>query len=87
MFRISPVCVMLLLVCSALPGLAQEQANEIRCSSGTAYQAGLIPKFATNGGSATVNNSIMSQSAMNIHIAGTETVSGNLSSGGKGSFV
>jgi hypothetical protein len=81
MFRIS-VCVILLFVCSPLPASAQDQTNEIRCSSATACQSGAIPRFATNGGSATVNNSIMSQSGGGIHIAGSESISGNLSSGG-----
>lgn len=84
------VCVgaMLVLVCAALV-FSQDQANEIRCGSGTACKANFVPKFATNGGSATVNDSIMSQSGTTIKVAGSETVSGGISAGGniRGAFV
>jgi hypothetical protein len=77
------VCVgaLLVLVCGA-PVLAQDQANEIRCGSGTACKANFVPKFTTNGGSAMVNDSIMSQSGTTIKVAGSETVSGGISAGG-----
>jgi hypothetical protein len=81
------VCVILLLVCGVVPALAQQpadQANEIRCSGGGATcKTGFVPKFGSNGGSATVNDSIMAQdTASDIKITGTETVTGNLSVGG-----
>lgn len=71
-----------LILLSAALVFAQDQANEIRCSSGTACKAGFVPKFATNGGSATVNNSIMSESGSTIKVAGSETVTGSISAGG-----
>jgi hypothetical protein len=75
-----------LLVCGVVPVLAQQpadQANEVRCSGGgTTCKAGFVPKFGSNGGSATVNDSIISQTGTNVKIAGTESVNGNVSSGG-----
>ena len=73
---------MLILLCAAFV-FAQDQANEIRCSGGgTTCKAGFVPKFATNGGSATVNDSIMSQSGSTIKVAGNETVTGSISASG-----
>ena len=74
-------CAAMLLVCVASI-FAQEQANEIRCSGTTACKSAFIPKYASNGGSATVNDSIMSQSGTTIKVAGSETVSGGLAAGG-----
>jgi hypothetical protein len=51
-----------------------EQPNEIRCAGGAACKASFLPVFSTNGGSANVNNSIISQSGTNIAIAGSEAV-------------
>ena len=53
---------------------AAEQANEVVCSSGTACKTGFVPLFSSNGGSAKVTDSIVSQSGTNIAIAGTESV-------------
>src|SRR5207245_10103422 len=82
------VCVILLLVCGVVPALAQQpadQPNEIRCSGGgTTCKTGFVPRFGSNGGSATVKDSIMSQdTASDIKIAGNETVTNNIHSGGK----
>lgn len=58
----------------------QDQANEVRCSGGgTTCKANFLPKFATNGGSATVNDSIISQSGTTIKVTGNETVTGIMS--------
>ncbi len=74
-------CVSLLFVSTQIV-FAQDQANEVRCSgSGTTCKANFVPKFATNGGSATVNDSIMSQSGTTIKVAGNETVTGVVSAG------
>jgi len=54
-----------------------EQSNEIRCAGGAACKASFIPRFSTNGGSAKVNNSIISQAGTTVGIAGNATVSGN----------
>jgi len=86
MFRTS-VCVFCLLIAGCvLPVLAQQpadQSNEIRCAGGgSTCKTGFIPRFASNGGSATVNDSIIRQSGANINIAGTESVTGNIHSGG-----
>jgi hypothetical protein len=61
---------------------ATEQPNEIICSSGTACKTGFVPLFASNGGSAKVSDSIVSQSGTTVKIAGTETTTGTISSGG-----
>jgi hypothetical protein len=77
------VCAALLLVCTASV-FAQEQSNEIRCSgSSSTCKSGFIPKYASNGGSATVNDSIMSQSGTSITVAGNATATGNVT----GAFV
>jgi hypothetical protein len=78
------VSVILLLSCGAVPALAQQpadQANEISCSGGGATcKSGFIPKFSTNGGSAKANDSIISQSGTQIHVAGSATVTSSASS-------
>lgn len=75
------VCATLLLACAALV-FAQDQANEIRCSgSGTTCKTNFFPKFASNGGTATVSDSIVSQSGTTIIVAGSETVHGTINAG------
>ncbi len=74
-------CAAILLVCAASAS-AQDQANEIRCGSSTACKTNFIPKYSSNGGSATVNDSIMSQSGTTINVAGSETLSGGLAAAG-----
>jgi hypothetical protein len=49
---------------------ASEQANEITCSGGTACKAAFIPKFSSNGGSASVNDSIISQIGSVVTVTG-----------------
>jgi len=56
-----------------------EQSNEISCAGGVACNTSFIPKFSTNGGSAKVNNSVISQSGTTVGIAGNLSLSGNLS--------
>jgi hypothetical protein len=70
-------CATLLFVCTA-PVLAQDQANEIRCSgAGTTCATNFVPKFATNGGSATVNDSIMFQAnSSTMGVNGNEYLTG-----------
>jgi len=69
-------------------GPQAEQANEIVCSSGTACKTGFIPLFSSNGGSAKVNDSLVSQSGSTVTISGSdiitgsESVSGSISAGG-----
>jgi hypothetical protein len=63
------------------PLAAAEQSNEIVCSSGTACKTGFIPQFSTNGGSAKVLNSIISQSGNTVGISGNESVGGSLKAG------
>jgi hypothetical protein len=53
---------------------AAEQANELVCSSGTACKAGFVPLFATNGGSAKVTDSIVTQSGATVKINGSANV-------------
>jgi hypothetical protein len=60
-------------------GPLAEQANEIVCSSGTTCKMGFVPLFSSNGGSAKVTDSIMSQSGTNINVAGTARVSSSAS--------
>jgi hypothetical protein len=58
-----------LLVASTL-SLAADQPNEIRCSSGTSCKKNFIPVFNSNGGSATVKNSIVLQGSGAINVKG-----------------
>ena len=55
-------------------GPQAEQKNEIVCSSATNCKTGFVPLFSTNGGSAQVTDSIVSQSGTNIAIAGSQSV-------------
>jgi len=83
MFRISVICLILLVVCVPLPALAQAPlANTITCSSGAACKKGNIPVFASNGGAAKVDDSIIKQSGSTISVAGSETVTSNIKAGG-----
>src|SRR5580700_8541273 len=83
MVRISVIRVTLLIACVTIPALAQAPpANPITCSSGTACKKGNIPVFASNGGAAKVDDSIIKQSGSTISVAGSETVTTNISAGG-----
>jgi hypothetical protein len=53
---------------------AAEQANELVCSSGTSCKAGFVPLFATNGGSAKVTDSIVTQSGATVKVNGSANV-------------
>jgi len=57
-----------------------EQANEIVCSSGTACKTNFFPLFSTNGGSAKVIDSIVTQSGATVKVAGSATVTSTASS-------
>jgi hypothetical protein len=48
-----------------------DQANEIRCASGTGCKVNFIPVFASNGGSAKVKNSIMFQTGGKLGVGTT----------------
>jgi hypothetical protein len=54
-----------------------EQPNEISCAGGAGCKTSFIPKFSTNGGSAKVNNSIISQSGSTVTISGSDKITGN----------
>ncbi len=72
-------------VSGAGPGQAgpqAEQTNEIVCASGTACKTGFVPLFSSNGGSAKVTDSIVTQSGSTLAITGSETATGNISAGG-----
>ena len=62
------------------PAAAADQPNEIVCASGTACKAGSIPLFATHGGSAKVEDSIITQVGTTVTVAGTENVTGDINS-------
>ena len=47
-----------------------EQANEIICASGTACKAAFVPLFSSNGGSAKVSDSIITQSGTTVNVGG-----------------
>ena len=55
-----------------------EQANEITCASGTACKTDFVPLFTTNGGSAKVSDSIISQIGGTVDVGGPVTVSGGV---------
>jgi trimeric autotransporter adhesin len=61
---------------------AAQAANTIVCSSGTACKTGFVPLFSSNGGSAAVKDSILSQSGTAMTIVGTASATGTISSGG-----
>ncbi len=63
---------------STKTALPPEQPNEISCAGGAACNTTFIPKFSTNGGSAKVNNSVISQSGTTVGIAGNLSLSGNV---------
>ena len=54
-----------------------EQSNEIVCLSGTACKTGFIPQFVSNGGSATVSDSLITQASSTITISGSEKITGS----------
>src|SRR5579872_5433550 len=54
-----------------------EQPNEIRCTSTTGCKKAFVPLFASNGGSATVADSIMTQSGSNLGVSGSLSASTN----------
>jgi hypothetical protein len=81
--RIGSMFVSLFLMLCSVTGLrAQEQANEIVCSSGTACQSGFIALFSSNGGRAKVSNSLLSQGGSTVKLSGDENLTGNLAAGG-----
>src|SRR5580704_12927417 len=54
-----------------VPALAQAPpANPITCVSGTACKKSFVPLFDSNGGAATVKDSLMEQTGGSIHFAG-----------------
>jgi hypothetical protein len=55
-----------------------EQANEITCASATACKTDFVPLFTTNGGSAKVSDSIISQIGGTVDVGGPVTVSGGV---------
>jgi len=96
---LSSAALMLLLLCSAVPLMAQQTAPPsgtggiqppattvtypIGCSSATACKKGYVPIFDSAGGSATVSDSIVSQSGPTITIAGSATATEDLNVGGQ----
>jgi hypothetical protein len=73
---------LVLMLCFASIVFAQDQANEIVCSSGNGCKSGFMPVFSSNGGSAKVANSLLSQSGTTVSLSANETLSGNLAAGG-----
>ena len=55
-------------------------ANTITCSSSSACKTGYVPLFASNGGAATVKDSIIKESGSTISIAGSEILTGPIGS-------
>jgi hypothetical protein len=49
---------------------AAEQANEITCATGTGCKSAFVPLFTTNGGSAKVSDSIMTQTGSTVNVGG-----------------
>ena len=56
-----------------------EQVNNIVCASGTACKATFFPLFSTNGGSAKVRDSIITQSGGTVRVNGSASVSSSAS--------
>lgn len=61
---------------------AAEQANEIVCTTATGCKSGFVPVFSSNGGSARVTDSILSQSGSTLTIRGSDAITGNESVSG-----
>jgi hypothetical protein len=59
---------------------AVEQANELVCISATGCKAGFIPLFSTNGGSAKVTDSIVTQTGATVKVTGSASVVSTASS-------
>jgi hypothetical protein len=57
---------------SASPAAA-EQGNEITCASGTGCRAAFVPLFTSNGGSAKVSDSVISQIGSTVNVSGEVT--------------
>jgi len=55
-----------------------EQANEIICASGTACKTAFVPLFSSNGGSAKVSDSVISQIGSTLDVGGSVNVSGGV---------
>jgi hypothetical protein len=53
--------------------------NDIVCSTDTACKMGSVPVFASNGGSAKVTDSIISQSGTTVQVAGSVSATGGIS--------
>ncbi len=51
-----------------------EQANEIVCTSATGCKSGFVPLFSSNGGSAKVTDSIVTQSGTTVKVNGSASV-------------
>ena len=51
-----------------------EQANEIVCTSATGCKSGFVPLFSSNGGSAKVTDSIVTQSGTTVKVTGSASV-------------
>src|SRR5579863_3777734 len=91
LFQLSRFLPLFLVLGFAATMRAQEQVNEIVCISTTACTGGFIPLFASNGGSASVSNSLLSQSGTLVTLSANEIIKGNLSatgsvSGASGTF-
>ncbi len=89
--RLSMVLPLFLVLCFGATLAAQEQANEIVCSSTTGCTSGFIPLFSSSGGSASVSNSLLSESGTLVTLNANEIIKGNLSatgsvSGASGTF-
>lgn len=61
--------------------LAQQATNDIVCASTTACKTAFVPVFASNGGAASVTDSILTQSGSTLKIAGSESATGTISAG------
>lgn len=66
------------------PAITQAAAatNNIVCASATACKSGSVPLFSSNGGSASVRDSIITQSSGALKISGNTAVTGGITSGG-----
>jgi hypothetical protein len=60
-------------------------ANTITCSSGSACKKNFVPLFNSNGGAATVKDSIIEESGSTINVAGSVKLTGAMSTSATGS--
>jgi hypothetical protein len=80
--KVATLLVSALLVLSSFSRAQTEQPNEIVCSSKTACKKGHVPVFVTNGGSASVKDSLITQGGGAVKVTGNLSVTEDVNTPG-----